>query len=107
MATAVLTIDWTTLESVTRQVGLTRLDLGEPDHALLVDLLMCMETTGADMTNTFRLLSRVSPATDGEQGADPVLEALLDQVGLCCEIVGLRAKLTIHFSCIHRFYDPP
>jgi serine/tyrosine/threonine adenylyltransferase len=50
----------------------------EDDAAIFADLFAAMERTGADMTNTFRLLSRVSSAA-------PLacLDALLDQ---CCTV---------------------
>ena len=58
------------------QLGLTATDEGQADMELFGDLFDTMEQTGADMTNTFRLLSRVTPSS-----IEPVLDTLLDQVG--------------------------
>ena len=77
------------------QLGLQGLDEGEPDHALFADLFEVMETTGADFTNTFRLMSRVEPtgAKDTAVSAvvmDPVLELLLDQAATVSELARSR-----------------
>ena len=56
--------------------GVEVVDGGTTGMELFGDLFDTMEQTGADMTNTFRLLSRVTPSS-----IEPVLDTLLDQVG--------------------------
>ncbi|TRY58892.1 hypothetical protein DNTS_003103 [Danionella cerebrum] len=63
------------LSIMRRKLGLLRKQEAE-DEALVADLLKTMHITGADFTNTFRLLSGVS-STTGE--GDSVAELIRDQ----------------------------
>jgi len=67
------------------------------DKALLEDLFAAMQATGADFTNTFRCLSRVTipprgaeePVSEGAR--DPVVEYILEQ---CWNLETMKAKNT-------------
>jgi uncharacterized protein YdiU (UPF0061 family) len=64
-----------------------------------VSLRTVMEQTGADYTNTFRILAAVDPfappsAGDGSD-CDPVLEALLDQTASPAEMAGAEPDMPL------------
>ncbi|XP_034719146.1 selenoprotein O2 isoform X2 [Etheostoma cragini] len=62
----------------------------QEDSALISDLLRLMHNTGADFTNTFRLLSRVPWPDEGHSGrtaVEPVVDLILEQ---CASIEELK-----------------
>uniref|UniRef100_A0AAY4AV29 Selenoprotein O n=1 Tax=Denticeps clupeoides TaxID=299321 RepID=A0AAY4AV29_9TELE len=66
------------LANMRRKLGLLQLEEPE-DHQLVADLLQIMHNTGADFTNTFRLLSNV-PWPRGDDTATDILETLVEQL---------------------------
>uniref|UniRef100_A0A671SZV1 Selenoprotein O n=1 Tax=Sinocyclocheilus anshuiensis TaxID=1608454 RepID=A0A671SZV1_9TELE len=67
------------LDNLRRNLGLLRHQEPE-DVELVADLLKTMHITGADFTNTFRLLSAVScPAGEQKDSTDSVVELIVEQ----------------------------
>eukprot|EP00884_Botryococcus_braunii_P018222 jgi/Botrbrau1/5083/Bobra.37_1s0045.1 len=68
-----------------RKLGLLQVSDNKADQSLISDLLQVMHETGADFTNTFRVLSRVPMPDPSDEGAERagledggVLEAILE-----------------------------
>uniref|UniRef100_A0A668AN68 Selenoprotein O n=1 Tax=Myripristis murdjan TaxID=586833 RepID=A0A668AN68_9TELE len=77
------------LGNMRRKLGLLRREEAE-DGELVSDLLRLMHNTGADFTNTFRLLSRVPWPAEGDRersAVGAVVDAILDQ---CADIEELK-----------------
>lgn len=89
------------------KLGLLQRDEGVADDRLLASLLEVMQSTGADFTNVFRSLSRISwDASEGgcyrpPQVFDAVLEYCLAQCG-SCEAMLKRAKPVFHPKALAR-----
>lgn len=80
------------LENMRRKLGLLKRDEPE-DEMLITELLQTMHNTGADFTNTFRGLSRISCPTEGESEEEEELvrkatALLLEQ---CASLEELKA----------------
>ncbi|KAJ1161850.1 hypothetical protein NDU88_002331 [Pleurodeles waltl] len=73
------------LQKMRKKLGLVRLEL-EDDKKLVSDFLQTMEGTGADFTNSFRLLSSFSGASDPEE-QDIFLQKIVEQ---CASIEELK-----------------
>ncbi|XP_041833016.1 selenoprotein O2 isoform X2 [Melanotaenia boesemani] len=77
------------LSIMRKKLGLLRKEETE-DNVLISDLLRVMHNTGADFTNTFRLLSRVPWPEDGDNErttVGPVVDLILEQ---CASIEELK-----------------
>lgn len=73
------------LQKMRKKLGLVHLEL-EDDKKLVSEFLQTMERTGADFTNSFRLLSSFSGASDPAE-LDNVLQKIVDQ---CASIEELK-----------------